>query len=232
MIIAHRGGRPENTVNAFNKCVLNDIDGLEFDVHLTLDQYIVVTHDYIIDDKLVSSMNLADIKKIDPDVPTLEQVLYGIYETASKHQKAIPIINIEIKPWGITDRLAHFIRCYVHYNTVAKLSHFVFTSFLHTEVLKLKQQMPSCKLGFIYRSWPTNIIRDTHEHSVDVIVISEYAVNNNQLVDFKKNSLCKVWVYTVNDDKKATRLLTGDSSIDAVITDVPYEMKNKIVSLK
>ena len=45
---AHRGGsyeRCENTISAFQHAVDNDVKILELDVHLTLDEKVIVTHD-------------------------------------------------------------------------------------------------------------------------------------------------------------------------------------------
>ena len=48
IVIAHRGASgyaPENTIAAFNKALDMKADGIEIDVHLSKDGYVVVSHD-------------------------------------------------------------------------------------------------------------------------------------------------------------------------------------------
>ena len=49
IVIGHRGAPSlahENTLESFNLALLNNVDGLEFDVQLTKDHKYVVYHDY------------------------------------------------------------------------------------------------------------------------------------------------------------------------------------------
>ena len=122
MIIAHRGGIPENTLLGFAGCVLNKIYALEFDVHLTSDGVFVVTHDYVINSNSVSQMTLKDIKIMNADIPALIDVLDVIREVSILHNVSVPKINIEIKPFGIFIRLAEFIKQYIGSQSKIKLS--------------------------------------------------------------------------------------------------------------
>ena len=48
LVLAHRGARqvaPENTVDAFSRALAMGADGVELDVHRTLDDGLVVHHD-------------------------------------------------------------------------------------------------------------------------------------------------------------------------------------------
>ena len=70
-IIAHRGwsGRyPENTLISFEKALELPVDGIEFDLRLTADHEIVVSHNYDVDLRsngsgVLADMTLAELKK-------------------------------------------------------------------------------------------------------------------------------------------------------------------------
>jgi glycerophosphoryl diester phosphodiesterase len=110
--IAHRGGarlRPENTLAAFDHAMTLGVDGLECDVHLSLDGEVVVIHDDTLDRTTdatgpVSARTADDLARVDagfhfrdreagpapsqPGVPRLADVL-GRYPS-------VPII-VEVK---------------------------------------------------------------------------------------------------------------------------------------
>ena len=73
LIIAHRGwsGRyPENTLIAFEKALELPVDGIEFDLRLTADDRIVVSHEPKVDLRsngtgTIAEMTLAELKKLD-----------------------------------------------------------------------------------------------------------------------------------------------------------------------
>lgn len=110
-VFAHRGSkcnRPENTLASFLEAVRVHSDGIELDVHLSLDGELIVIHDEKIDRTttgkgLVRKMALADIKRFDAGswfnddfrgekIPTLLEVLELL--TALSFTG---VLNIEIK---------------------------------------------------------------------------------------------------------------------------------------
>src|SRR4051794_19058975 len=93
-IIAHRGYSakyPENTLAAFRACANLPIYGVEFDVHLTKDQQVVVIHDEAINRTsngigFIKDMTLQELRQFDyggwfseefkgERIPTLQEVL-------------------------------------------------------------------------------------------------------------------------------------------------------------
>ena len=98
LVYAHRGGaalRPENTIEAFDHGLACGADGLEFDVHLSRDNVVVVHHDDTLDRTTsvtrrlsdATADELADVARADP--------LRG----ARRATRRIPII-VEIKVDG------------------------------------------------------------------------------------------------------------------------------------
>lgn len=93
LVVARTGdveNAPENTLPAFENAILRGADGLEFDVHLTLDGELVVHHFYNLGttdngEGLVSEHTLADLKALDSgswfdkqfageSMPTLDEI--------------------------------------------------------------------------------------------------------------------------------------------------------------
>lgn len=75
IIVAHRGCgslAPENSLIAIERASSLGITHMEIDVHCTLDKEIVVHHDPTICDKDISQSTLYELRRLVPDLPTLE----------------------------------------------------------------------------------------------------------------------------------------------------------------
>ena len=98
-IIAHRGSKgthPENTCIAFREAVRVGAEGIELDVHLSKDGYLIVMHDETVDRTTdghgeIQQLTLNELKQLDAGswfqknpsvqcVPTLEDVLNCLVE--------------------------------------------------------------------------------------------------------------------------------------------------------
>jgi len=109
--IGHRGAKgyePENTLISFEKAIDLKVDGIELDVHLSLDGVLMVIHDETIDrttDRkgFVNLFTALELKKY--KIPTLIEVLDLV------NQKCF--INIELKGIGtakpVVDIITHCI---------------------------------------------------------------------------------------------------------------------------
>jgi len=87
IVIAHRGGAavaPENTLEAFQRGLALGADGVEFDLQLTGDGELVVTHDPLQPDEAC------------PDAPRLAQALERI---AALKPDATLVIDLKATPW-------------------------------------------------------------------------------------------------------------------------------------
>ena len=83
-IVAHRGWHSgeikENTLEAFDKCVENNLFAIEFDVRWTKDLVPIVHHDastyrvFDIDVK-IKNLDFSTIRELIPEIPTLEEVI-------------------------------------------------------------------------------------------------------------------------------------------------------------
>jgi glycerophosphoryl diester phosphodiesterase len=80
LIVAHRGARsvaPENSIEAFLRAGELGADGVELDVRLTFDGYLVVHHDAVIAGETtpINGLSLAEVRRCDSLVPTLAEAL-------------------------------------------------------------------------------------------------------------------------------------------------------------
>ena len=78
-IISHRGRTsnesPDNTLQSIGDVIDFNIDMVEFDVRRTRDGQIVCFHDAEIEDKALMTLSFSEVTKMNPLIPTLEQVL-------------------------------------------------------------------------------------------------------------------------------------------------------------
>jgi glycerophosphoryl diester phosphodiesterase len=130
--IAHRGAKayePENTLQAFQKALDLNSDGIELDVHLSADKHIIVIHDETIDRTtngkgLVNDFTLAELKSFLIDgkyqIPTLNEV----FDLVDKRC----LINIELKGLGTAPKVVALIEEYISKKNW-NYDHFIISSF-------------------------------------------------------------------------------------------------------
>ncbi|MEX2267344.1 MAG: glycerophosphodiester phosphodiesterase [Acidimicrobiia bacterium] len=92
LVLAHRGARreaPENTLEAFALALAQGADGVELDIHRTVDGGLVVHHDADAAGLgVLATRTLVDIRAARPEIPTLDEALDAC---------AGALVNIEIK---------------------------------------------------------------------------------------------------------------------------------------
>ncbi len=130
--IGHRGAKgyePENTLVSFQKALDLHVDGIELDVHLSVDGEIIVIHDETIDRTtngkgFVNGLSLQELKAFliegKHEIPTLEEVFDLV------NQKCF--INIELKSHDVTDKVVALIEKFVT-KKGWKYDHFLVSSF-------------------------------------------------------------------------------------------------------
>lgn len=82
LVLGHRGSlsrEVENTISSFKRAIDEGADGIELDVHLSIDGELIVIHDPTTKrvfgpDRRISEMTVKEIKEISHQIPTLEEV--------------------------------------------------------------------------------------------------------------------------------------------------------------
>lgn len=130
--IAHRGAKgyePENTLKAFQKALDLNADGIELDVHLSIDGHLIVMHDETIDKMtngkgFVDTLSLSELKSFliadQYEIPTLNEVFDLIDRKC--------LINIELKNGDTAVKVVALIHEYISEKGWS-YDHFIVSSF-------------------------------------------------------------------------------------------------------
>ncbi|PXY45274.1 glycerophosphodiester phosphodiesterase [Flavobacterium hydrophilum] len=130
--IAHRGAKayePENTLQAFQKALDLNSDGIELDVHLSADGHIIVMHDETIDKMTngkgaVNTFTLSELKSFSiagkHQIPTLNEVFDLVRKRC--------FINVELKNADTSKQVVSLIEKYIA-EEGWDYSHFIVSSF-------------------------------------------------------------------------------------------------------
>ncbi len=139
-IIGHRGARglaPENTIAGFKKALDHNVDGIEFDLHVTKDGIVVVHHDAELTDPngdkhVIADCPYAELMRHKANMPTFEEVLETI-----GHQV---ILYVEVKPGVPTAPIVKIIKAYLDKGW--KPEYFHLLSFSQEILLELQRKLP------------------------------------------------------------------------------------------
>ena len=227
-IVGHRGAAglaPENTSSSFNKAVEYGLDGVEFDVHMTKDNRIVVFHDEKVDrttdgQGYIKDMTLGEIKKLDAGkfynieyrgekVLTLEETLEIV--------KNFRIINIELKNSYIRyPGLEEKVLKIIYDNNIEEKV--ILSSFNHYSLGRVKELSPSIKTGALYMAGLYQPWVYAKKLGVDAIH-PYYPAVTPEIIKKCHDQGIEVNVFGTNDENIIKNLM--DNNIDMVITDYP-----------
>lgn len=227
---AHRGASayaPENTMEAFRLAAQMRADGIELDVHLTKDGYIVVTHDENVKrvtggvDRFIADMTLEEVKQLDvcngmdayrgARIPELAEVL----EFLTTNEMTL---NIEIKTTdnlypGIEGLTVQMVRAYGLQDRV------IYSSFNHYSLVLARVADPGCRVGLLYSE--AMVDPDVYAKHLNANAIHPYAPT--LLVPGAAKRCIEAGIeinpWTVNDEKNMRWLLS--LGCHALITNYP-----------
>lgn len=227
---AHRGASayaPENTMEAFRLAAEMRADGIELDVHLTKDGYIVVTHDENVKrvtggvDRFIADMTLEEVKQLDvcngmdayrsARIPELAEVL----EFLTTNEMTL---NIEIKTTdnlypGIEGLTVQMVRAYGLQDRV------IYSSFNHYSLVLARVADPGCRVGLLYSE--AMVDPDVYAKHLNANAIHPYVPT--LLVPGAAKRCIEAGIeinpWTVNDEKNMRWLLS--LGCHALITNYP-----------
>jgi len=150
--IAHRGAKayePENTLQAFQKALELNSDGIELDVHLSADGHIIVMHDDTIDKMTngkgdINSYTLAELKSFRIagkfQIPTLNEV----FDLVDKKC----FINVELKNADTSKNVVSLIEKYIT-EKGWNYEHFIISSFDWNALKEVQKLNPNIPIGVL-----------------------------------------------------------------------------------
>ena len=150
--IAHRGAKayePENTLQAFQKALDLNSDGIELDVHLSSDGHIIVMHDETIDKMTsgkgdINTYTLAELKSFliadELQIPTLNEV----FDLVDKKC----FINVELKNADTSKNVVSLIEEYIT-EKGWNYDHFIISSFDWNALKEVQNLNPNIPIGVL-----------------------------------------------------------------------------------
>lgn len=213
--IGHRGAaayEPENTLRSFRQAISMGATSIELDVHISLDNEIIVIHDSSVDrttngSGYVSSMTLEELKALDAGkgehIPTLKEVIDLAYGRA--------YIQVELKDISAEGPVVEMLRGYNH-------AEFFLISFWHSALLRAKRRLPGIKTGVLTEGLPVDPLYLVRSADADRLAISQHTIDKGTVdVLHRGGKSVSVWVADeIRDIKNAISL-----GVDAIASNKP-----------
>ncbi|WP_291151525.1 glycerophosphodiester phosphodiesterase [Flavobacterium sp. UBA7680] len=219
--IAHRGAKayePENTLQAFQKALDLNSDGIELDVHLSADEHIIVIHDETIDRTtngkgFVNDFTLAELKSFLIDgkdqIPTLNEV----FDLVDKKC----LINIELKGLGTPSKIVSLIEKYIlekNWN----YDHFIVSSFDWNMLQETSNLNPKIAIGVLTEENLDTALAFAEKIKAKAINPDFQLLNAENVKEIQgKGFLVLPW--TVNSEKDIQKVKSYN--VDGIISDNP-----------
>ena len=228
-IWGHRGAMgyyPENTMISFKEAVKQGANGIELDVHLSKDGYLMVCHDERVDRTtngtgFIKDMTCKELRKLDAGMWFNEKfkgqklpILREVFDYLINRKV---ILNIELKAGssfydGIEEKLIKLIENYRFTNKV------IISSFDHRALVKVKQINPKIKTGILYLSALYEPIKYLKIVGADALHPYFITIDKNLITETSKNNI-PINTYTVNDMNIVKKL--ASYNLNAIITNYP-----------
>ncbi|WP_322421101.1 glycerophosphodiester phosphodiesterase [Jeotgalibacillus haloalkalitolerans] len=224
-VFAHRGSSlkyPENTMLAFKKAEKSGCYGIELDIHMSKDGYLVVIHDETVNRTTngrgyVKDLTKKDLKKLsikrkwfkNEKIPLLEEVLEWAVQTDL-------VINIELK----NDKVAYEG---MEEAIVQKVADFgledrvIYSTFNHQSVKKLKK-ITSSEVAALYSKKGTNPLLLIKSTGADAIHANFRVMTESLMRDCQHYGI-PVRLYTLNKPAVISKWI--NAGLAGVITDDP-----------
>jgi glycerophosphoryl diester phosphodiesterase len=213
LLIAHRGASAyelENSLAAFRLAVEQGADGIELDVHLTVDGVPFVHHDPQVGSLLISDATAAAIGALKlangESVPTLAAALHAI-GTATE-------VFVEVKSLDAVHDM-QLLACLADGPAPDR---YRVHSFDHRIVRRLKDQRPELSCGVLSASYPVHPLRPLQDASAGTLWQHESLVDA-ALIAAVHGSGYRVYAWTVDQPDRLRTL--AEIGVDGVCTNHP-----------
>ena len=229
-VFAHRGfsgAYPENTMLAFRKAIEAGADGIELDIHESLDGQLVIVHDESLKrttgvDKLVSDLPLKELVRIKASKTkddAFEATLPSFEEFCDFAANNGPFItNVEIKTnntWyqDIEHKAVDMVRAFGLQDRI------IFSSFNWISVMRAKALAPEIECGFLYEDQKhLHLAAQALEAGIQYLH-PDYNLLDDQTVAECRDKRIGLNVWTVNTEDRMRQLMAW--GVNSVISNYP-----------
>ena len=217
--IGHRGAKgyePENTLVSFEKAIQMGADGIELDVHLSLDGHLIVIHDETIDRTtngkgVVNQLTLQELKsfKINEKytIPTLEEVLDLVNQRC--------FVNIELKNQDTAEKVAQLIEHYIS-DKNWNHNHFIVSSFDWNALQQVRFLNENIRIGVLTETDLDLAISFARFMKAEALHPDFQLLSNEYIAKIQEKGI-KVFPWTVNEIDDIQRMKSF--KVDGIITD-------------
>jgi glycerophosphoryl diester phosphodiesterase len=219
-IIAHRGASREyheNTLPAFSRALAMGVDGIELDVHATVDGILVVHHDPVVSagprgaSRPIASMSLVELSNVvlpgDTRVPTLDELCALVGDRAT--------LYVEVKAAGVESLVVEALN---RHPTVRMAVH----AFDHRIPTRIRDLRPATAIGLLSASYPVDVagwIGPSHPEAF----WQHAALIDEALVAAVHGVGARLIAWTENDPPHARQLAAW--GVDGLCSDVPDRIR-------
>lgn len=213
--IGHRGAKgyePENTLISFQKAIDLKVDGLELDVHLSLDDKIIVIHDESIDRTtkgkgFVNEFSALELGKY--GIPKLIEVLDLVDRRC--------FVNIELKGIGTSKPVVELIANYILEKNW-KYNDFLVSSFDWKMLEEVRLLSPKIRIGILTEGSIDEALafaKKTKAFSIN----PNYSFLSRENVALMQEKGFEVYPWTVNSTEDIQKIKSFN--VNGIISDFP-----------
>lgn len=219
--IGHRGAKgyePENSLVSFEKAIQMGADGIELDVHLSLDGHLIVIHDETIDRTtngkgVVNQLTLQELKSFTINekytIPTLEEVLDLVNKRC--------FINIELKNQDTAESVVQLIEHYISEKNWNH-DHFLVSSFDWNTLQQVRFLNENIRIGVLTETDLDLAISFARFMKAEAIHPDFQLLTNEYTAKIQEKGML-VFPWTVNEIEAIEKMKSFN--VDAIITDFP-----------
>lgn len=224
LVIGHRGASayaPENSLASFQKALELGVGMIECDVRQCASGQLVLVHDpyvHFADDTIVF---IADMSLTQLHGALGGQPCMTVPELLAWSSGKIKI-NFDIKERGVAKKLARLLQHEIDAHRY-KITDFLVASFIHQEVVTMKDLMPGIPVGFLLASSLIDYGLSLAKLSIASIMVIDYEVVTHEFIRTMHDCGIGVYVYTVNTVRDINAMIA--MGVDGIISDVPDVVK-------
>lgn len=213
--IGHRGAKgyePENTLIAFQKAIDLKVNGIELDVHLSLDKEIMVIHDDTIDRTTNEKgyvKNFASSQLKELGIPTLIDVLDLVNRRC--------FVNIELKGIGTSKPIVELIAHYISGKNW-NYTDFLVSSFDWKMLEEVQLLNPKIRIGVLTDVAVSEALAFAKKIKA-VSIHPYYALLSRENVALMQENGFKVFSWTVNLTEDIQKIKSFN--VNGIISDFP-----------
>ncbi|HEU0138009.1 MAG TPA: glycerophosphodiester phosphodiesterase family protein, partial [Flavobacterium sp.] len=218
LIIGHRGVRghaAENTLDSFQKAILMNVDGIEFDVHLSSDGEIIVIHDETVDRTTngsgpVKEMSVQQLQKLTINGKYSIPVLAEVIDLAD-HKL---LLNIELKSADAAVPVVKLVEKYIA--NKRKYDQFLISSFDWNALQHVRELNTDIPLGVLTYTDIDLAIGFAEFIQAETIHPHFHLLNAANTAEMQRKGF-KVFTWTVNEREDILKIKSFKP--DGIITD-------------